>query len=464
MSDESVSPDEQARGVVSPDAPPPGFRWRSLLLPAVLFSLVLVQASTVAVKVKAISPYDEAAHFDYVVQLQQGNFPVPAGQRYSEEAIQEWACRPTDKASSVAQLCGKPYAASDPGALFGGIDYEAPFGPVYYAIAAGGSSVLGHVGIGDFTGARLVSSFLYALGAALLLLVAQRLAFSSMAAGGLILAASSTGLSLSMGATITPDSMAFLVTAAVIASSLLTRTWRSAVLTTVLVGAVAGLTKPNFVVIAALGSMLLLLRWTSIEKRTLSWRSARSFLVAGSMAALPVLVSAAGSAGWAALAAARNTTGAPSDGGVHAYVRSALGPIERAAEQLSALLRPDGGTVPGPAFTVLDTPLLGAAGLVIVLVTLGACLCAWLWHIDADMRSLMVLRSVVLAVPICAIMLVVIYWASYQGAHLTASRYGIPFLAAASVGLGATLPRRTAIPIGVLGVAVWLSAWLGLVA
>jgi branched-subunit amino acid transport protein AzlD len=139
--------------------------------------------------------------------------------------------------------------------------------------------------------------------------------------------------------------------------------------------------------------------------------------------------------------------------------QSTLGPIERAAQQLSALLRPDWGT----AFTVLDNNVLDVAGLVVVLVTLGACLGAWLYRMDADARSVTVLRSVALALPISAAVLVVIYWAAYQGSHAISPRFGIPFLAAASVGLGASIERRAGILAGLLGLVVWGCAWVGLV-
>jgi hypothetical protein len=139
--------------------------------------------------------------------------------------------------------------------------------------------------------------------------------------------------------------------------------------------------------------------------------------------------------------------------------QSTLGPIERAAQQLSALLRPDTGT----AFSVLDTNVLGTAGLVVVLVTLGACLGAWFWRIEADARSVIVLRSVALALPISAVVLVAIYWAAYQGSHAISPRFGIPFLGAASVGLAASVQRRAGIPVGLLGLTVWLCAWVGLV-
>ena len=439
---------------------PVGFRWHSLLLPAVLFVLVFIQAGTLAVKVKAGSPWDEGAHFDYVVQLQKGNFPVPAGGLYSQEAIQAWACRPADKGMSIASLCGKANASTDPSLPFDGGNYEAPFGPVYYGLAAAGSSILSNFGVSDFTGTRFMSAFLYALGAAFLLLVAQRMAFSPLAAAGLILAASATPQALSMGATITPDSMAFLGAAAVIAAAVLSRSWRSAVLATTVVGAVAGLTKPNFILIAVLGSMLLLLRWISIERPTLSWQSARRFLAIGPVASLPVVFSGAGSAGWAAIAEARNTTGLPADGGVHLVIQSTLGPVDRVAQQLSMLLRPDWGA----AFSVLDNPVLSVAGQVAVLMILGGCLCALLWRIETNARSVTVLRSVALALPVSAIVLVAIYWITYKGGITSSPRYGLPFLAAASVGLGASITRRAAIPTALLGLGLWLCSWAAFVA
>lgn len=439
-------------------AGPIGFSWQVFVLPAVLFVLLLVQTTTVAVKAKALSPFDEGAHFDYVVQIQKGNFPVPAGQRYSEETVQAWACRPVDEAMSLAPLCGEPNSATDPRLPFLGVNYVALYGPTYYLVAAGGSSILSNFGVSDFTGARLTSSFLYALGAALLLLVAQRMAFSRVAAWGVILGAASTPLALSMGATITPDSMVFLLTAAVIASALLSRTWRSAVLTTALVGAVAGLTKPNFLLVALLGSILLLLRWVSLQQPTASWRAVRRFLAVGPALAFPVVLSAAASFGWVVLASSRKT-GLPPDGNLHLFLQSTLGPIDRTAQQLSYLLRPD---LVG-AFSGLNTNISVAVGFVVILVLLGSSLGAWFWRMDADERSVIVLRSVALAMPLSALALVVIYWAAYQGSHGAAQRYGLPFLAAASVGFGASVQRRAGVLVGLLGLSVWICAWVAII-
>ncbi len=158
-----------------------------------------------------------------------------------------------------------------------------------------------------------------------------------------------------------------------IAAALMTPTWRSAVLTSALVGVVAGLTKGNFVVVAVLGSMLLLLRWASLERPTLSWQTARRLLAIGPVVALPVLLSAAGSFGWARLAAMRNTTGAPSDGGMSAMLQSTLGPHERVADELATLLHPS-----APAgYSVLSNTVLDVVGQIVVLAVWESCICAW---------------------------------------------------------------------------------------
>ena len=183
----------------------------------------------------------------------------------------------------------------------------------------------------------------------------------------------------------------------------------------------------------------------------------------GTWVSLPVIVSGATSAGWGALAAVLNQTGAQADGGIHLVLQSSLGPLARAADQMLALLRPDGGTPPGAAFTVLDTPLLRTAGLIVVVASLGACLVAWVGRMDADPRGVLVLRAVALTIPVSAVMLVAIFWITYQGVHSTASRFALPFLAAASVGLGTTVRRSAATPVALVGIAVWLAAWVGIV-
>jgi hypothetical protein len=267
-----------------------------------------------------------------------------------------------------------------------------------------------------------------------------------------------------MGSTISPDAMAFLETALVIATALLPRGWRTAVIGTGLASTVAGLTKPNFILIAILGAALLLLRWYSIERGKATRPSAPDLLPVGFAVGLPVGLAAISSAAWAGLSYALNSTGAPADGGVHLVLRRDLGPVERFVDQLGALARPDGGTWPGTPFTVLDYPLFRAAGAIVVVIIAAACLYSWLRRANTDVRSLIVLRAVSLALPVSAAVLVVVVGVTYQGGHWTASRYALPFLAAASVGLGSLVPRRLAPVAMLVGVGAWASAWAAILA
>jgi hypothetical protein len=436
--------------------PPAAFRRLGVprLMPVLLFLLVFAQAAAVAVGLRAISEYDEAAHFDYVVQLRQGEFPVPAGQRYSDQALQQWACRPVDKAASVAPLCGRLPDADRSVVPFADVNYEAPIGPVYYLIAAAGSAVMSPFGGSAFVWARLVSACLYAGGAALLLAVAVRFARSRWAAFGAVLAASSTALALSTGGTVSPDALVYAETAAVLAAAVLVVRRRPAVAWTVGVAVLAGLTKPNFVVIALLGSSLLLLRWV-VPARP---RTRSAWLRAAAEVAAPPVACGVAAAGWSALAGAINSTGLPADGGLHTVIQSPLGPLARTWKQLVALLRPDTGA----AFTALTSPGMRITGVIVVLLLLGGCFLAWFRRPGVDTGAVLVLRATAIAAPVAAVVLVATMWVSLQHGFLAQQRYGLPLLAAGAVGVGGSLHRRYAMPVLVLAAVTWVAAWTGL--
>lgn len=112
---------------------------------------------------------------------------------------------------------------------------------------------------------------------------------------------------------------------------------------------------------------------------------------------------------------------------------------------------------------MLDTPGLRVVGLVVAITTLGACLLAWLLRVDHS-RGMVLLRAVAVAVPASAVTLAAIFWITDDGGHATASRYGLPFLAAACVGLGASVTRRAEVGVAVFGVVAWLVAWIGILA
>jgi hypothetical protein len=425
-------------------------------VPALLFCLVMLQAVAVASRERAISPYDEGAHFDYVVQMRHGTFPVPAGQRYTDEAVQEWACRPHDRAGSIEALCGRE---TDYGQIpFMGVNYEAPFGPVYYGAAAAAAVALEPFGVSDFLAARLTSCFLFALGAALLALLAQRLGATRRAAFGAVLAASSTGLALGTGASISPDAMSFGITALGVGVALLVRSQRAELALCSIVGVFAGLTKPNFFVIALLVAGLILLKGLGQAE------SGRERLARVGRAGLPVALSLAASGAWSRVADARNRTGLPFDGNLHEVLQSQKSLASRVADHLAALLSPQGGTPPGPPFTALSAPLPAMLSYVVVLLLFGAVLLAVVANVAEKPAALQILRAVAFAAPAAAVLFTAIYTVGYENAHSPASRYGLPLLGAAAVGVALVPRRREAAWLVALGVVTWLGAWSGLLA
>jgi hypothetical protein len=432
----------------------------SVTAAVVLFGLVFLQAAFLAVHIKALSPYDEGANYDYVIRAMHGSLPIPAGTHYLDTTIQAWACRPTDKATSLAGICGRPTPPAYGGVPFEGVNYNAQFGPLYYLIAAGGARALSVIGIGSFTAARLVSALLYAAGSAALLLVTQRLKRGWVGPAGLILAASMSGLALSSGATITPDSTAFLYTAGVVASALLARSWARAVGWTAVLMTLAGLTKPNFIVVAVLASALLLLRWVYIERPSRTGLSVRSHLSALIWVCLPVVTCAVSGGAWSALSRSRAQPGASFDGGVHLYLQSSLGPVARVAQQVAALVQPNGGTAPGAAFTALDSSLVKTGGLIVVIATMGASLWSWLGPDGTSFKPVIVLRSTALAIPVAAIALTVTFYVFYDGSLQTASRYGLPFLAATAIGAGVMIRRKAAPFVALFGAAMWIGVFV----
>ena len=430
-------------------------RYRALYVPLATFALIFVQAAVFAAGVRAIGPIDEQAHFDNVIQIRKGNFPVPAGVRYAHETVREWACRPVDRAASIAALCEHPDAETP--LPYGGINYEARYGPVYYVTAAAGSAVLDRLGVNTLTGTRLVSAFCYALGAALLVVVVSRFAISRLAVAGFVLLVSTTGAAFGMGVTVGPDAMVLLLTAAAIATPLLPRSLMAAALLTAVAGLLIGLTKPSLIVCTVFGSVLLGARLLHTERASLEsrWRS----IVRGGVAIVaPLFCTVLSAGGWAALSTLRGVPGASYDGGIHERQQSSMGLFGRTLEHVRNLLF--ASSYEHLSFTILQTPLLDAAALVITIAVIGACFCSVLVKMQMDWQANAILRAALISIPLSAVLLTVMIWAAQGGAHVAASRFGIPLLAGAAAALGAASTRAAAIPIAGLAVLIWATAFL----
>lgn len=112
---------------------------RSLTRVTAVWAIVAF-AVTVAVAVLGVSkapgsPFDEAAHLDYVVKLAHGDMPK-VYEQYGQEVLGELACdNPRGEAWAGLEPCGSKHYT--PGlAPFGGLSTATNYAPTYYAITA----------------------------------------------------------------------------------------------------------------------------------------------------------------------------------------------------------------------------------------------------------------------------------------------------------------------------------------
>jgi hypothetical protein len=69
-------------------------------------------------------------------------------------------------------------------------------------------------------------------------------------------------------------------------------------------------------------------------------------------------------------------------------------------------------------------------------------------------------RSTALAIPVAAIALTVTFYVFYDGSLQTASRYGLPFLAATAIGAGVMIRRKAAPFVALFGAAMWIGVFV----
>jgi hypothetical protein len=113
------------------------------------------------------SPLDEAAHFDYVNRIAQGDLPR-LGQPMLPTTLRTVACRGSALPGSVQPPCDTPVIHPD---QFGGggLSYEAQQPPAYYAITVPFRWLAVHVvGLSPLSGTRAVGALWLAMGLLLL--------------------------------------------------------------------------------------------------------------------------------------------------------------------------------------------------------------------------------------------------------------------------------------------------------
>lgn len=156
--------------------PLPSYRARRRPPPVVVSSLLLAVLAVTLVVLnvtvsRGISPYDEATHVDYALQVSQGQLPA-TGDPLSQEVLGEWACRGSATGSLPLPPCGDgPYEPAAFPAM--GSQYNSAHPPLYYAatgfVAQAVSSLTGagFLDAARLTGIGWLTSGLWVLLAAL---------------------------------------------------------------------------------------------------------------------------------------------------------------------------------------------------------------------------------------------------------------------------------------------------------
>jgi hypothetical protein len=221
---------------------------------AAAFLVAFLLALYFATAHRAASIYDEGPHFDYIYQLLHGRLPKTASQM-SPETIWQLTCRgglPWYLKPHCAHLAPLNVPGHD-------VNSALPYFPLYYGLAALVAGPLHALGVDIFTAARIGSCVLYSVGAAVLALALIRLRVPRVAALGVVLALVAIPAFLYQGSTVTPDSMALLCGAAGLLVVTLRGSWRRRVLWGTAVATATALTKPNFLPLAGVTVLLVLL-------------------------------------------------------------------------------------------------------------------------------------------------------------------------------------------------------------
>ena len=108
---------------------------RKLAMVAIVTFLIQMIFMAVGISKNPNTPFDEAAHFDYVVKISKGHLPK-VNERYGQTVLEDIACQPTRGEAWLAlELCGADYY-SPKNAPFGGQSSATGYPPNYYLLTA----------------------------------------------------------------------------------------------------------------------------------------------------------------------------------------------------------------------------------------------------------------------------------------------------------------------------------------
>jgi hypothetical protein len=107
---------------------------RLALVAIVTFSIQMIFLS-VGISKNPFTPFDEAAHFDYVVKISKGHLPK-VNEKYGQTVLEDIACQPTRGEAWLAlEPCGSDYY-SPKNAPFSGQSSATGYPPNYYLVTA----------------------------------------------------------------------------------------------------------------------------------------------------------------------------------------------------------------------------------------------------------------------------------------------------------------------------------------
>lgn len=199
------------------------FGWGCQLLVAIVITgLAVTLVSLYVSEFRALSPYDEFAHIDYVDKISQGRI-VRRGDVVGQQALHQLFCR------GVAGFTVEDVACTSPGSYdprlspFGGVNTADVHPPLYYLLTSWAARGIAAVtGVSDFVDrARLVGGLWLALGLIALWHAARSLRMSISNRLSILALVATSPIVLLGSATVNPDATAILAGGAILLAAVL---------------------------------------------------------------------------------------------------------------------------------------------------------------------------------------------------------------------------------------------------
>jgi hypothetical protein len=256
---------------------------RRLLVAIVITGLAMTLVSLYVSEFRALSPYDEFAHIDYVDKISHGRI-VRRGDAVGQQALHQLFCRGVAGFTVEDVACTSP-GSYDPGlSPFRGVNTADVHPPLYYLLTSwAGRGITAVTGVNDFVdGARLVGGFWLGLGLIALWHAARSLRISIGNRLSIAALVATSPIVLLGSATVNPDASAILAGGAVLLAVVLWEENRTPSWVLGVVAAVAIALKVTNALACLAAALYLLFRLNGVRSRRLGRgepaRSVREYL------------------------------------------------------------------------------------------------------------------------------------------------------------------------------------------